>query len=245
MEASTMGKKSQQHAGVRASVAAACVAVAMAAGLPAQAAEVTLTGWAFGSGGKVSGNRYAGSAGGFGGSLSGAGAMDSKSFITYCVELEESFGFSSTPMSGYNVVAGNTYFGAEKSASLARLVSFVDANPTAVDTAFESTALQLAVWNIVYDKDWNLAEGAFKDSSGFSSYATTLLAGAAKVSAPSFTVYALERKGTQDFLLAARVPTPERFDRAVAEPGSAALAVLSLAGLVVFSARRRVGAARP
>ena len=60
-------------------------------------------------------------------------------------------------------------------------------HPGEVDTATESTSLQLAIWNIVYDNDNDndysvTVNSSFNDSSLYASDANTLLAGAAATS---------------------------------------------------------------
>lgn len=218
----------------------------------ALAANVTLTGWAFGSGGSVSatygvGQSYGGAAGGFKGSLTGtpANAFDTNNFLTYCIELTEHFSFGTSAMGQYNVVAGSSYFAnrhgnADKASQLGKLLTFVDANPSLVDSAAESTAMQLAVWNLVYDNDFSVTlAGSFNDASSYRTMANTLLAGAQGVSQSAFTVYALEKAGSQDFLLAARSPLPST---AVPEPASVGL-VLSALAAGAWVRRRRSAAA--
>jgi transglutaminase-like putative cysteine protease len=147
----------------RAATGSVVLGLSLLGTVPAGAADVRLSGWAYGQGGTVSGSMYRGAAGGFGGSLSGAGPFDTQALITYCVELGESFSFSQQAMRGYELVDGQAYFGAERADRLGRLMGFVAADPSRVDTAGESTSLQLAIWNLVYDDDYSLRVGGFLD----------------------------------------------------------------------------------
>jgi PEP-CTERM motif len=219
---------------------------------------VTLTHWAH-DGHKVNVSDaaglsvYNGRAGAFAGSLSGAGVFNAPSFTTYCIELEEGFKFSTSGMAGYTIQDGAGYFADRRHKAgvaerLGRLMTYVAADGSLVDSAAESTALQLAVWNLVYDGDFSLGAGTLRDSSAYAPYATQLLAGARDVTASAFDVFALSNSGTQDFLLlSAKAPVVKtkgddgdtKAPNGVPEPGTLALSGLALAVLSAWVAAKR------
>lgn len=230
----------------RAASAAALAAAAWACASTAQAAVVTLSGWAFGSGNAVASTTggasslpgYSGLAGGFAGALADAGALDTPSFVTYSIELEQPFAFSDTPVGGYAVQDAAGYFAARRldnslrpegtlvAERLGRLFSWAQADATRVDTAAESTALQLAVWNIVYDSDWSLFNpaGNYSDTSSHAVLANIMMANAS-LTANRLEVFALTNNGQPDLLVTTlRVPSPGTL-------ALAGLALVALAGL--------------
>ena len=222
---------------VRTSLGIACSVAAMSS----QAATMTLTDWKFASGNIVNAGapNYNGEAGGFKGTLTGAGpGFDTNSLYTYCVQLTNYF-YWSTP-NAVNVTLASDYFannpvfgagsgvGNTKAALLGKLFSYVEADPTRVDTSAESTALQLAVWNIVYDTDLTLGSGTFKDTSSYAAAANGFLSAASSYAGPlTQAVYVLDG-AMQDQLIWRRIP----------EPTSAALVAVALFGLS-FTRRRR------
>jgi len=235
-----MLKKLALHAGIGVALGAGAVG--------AQAATMQLNSWTWGNGNAVNASAptYNGVGGGFSGTLSGAvpaslnGAID-----TYCVELTESFSFG-TPYSSYTVLDAATYFSAAKVATLGKLISYVyDSNlfgSTAASYKDDlSTALQLAIWNVVYDADVTLNSGPFSDSSVYKNGTANFL-GANQLLANSanwlvhYDLYVLSAgkpiqttNGTQDQLF---------WRHSVPEPTSFSLVALALAA-AGFSARRR------
>jgi hypothetical protein len=213
----------------------------------AQAADINLTGWAFGSGQSVNVSvpTYNGSAGGFAGQLSNAGIFNNANFITYCVELTESFSLPGN-LTGYSIVSGASYghwnnqnatgqTSAQVATKIAKLMTYAYSNPTFVDSSLESGSMQLAIWNAIYDNDTTLdtyAGAKFSNTSGVAGLnagANSLLSNSASVNS-QYNVFVLTKAGSQDFLLLQRVPTP------------ASLALAGLALALLWQTRRRAAA---
>ena len=238
---------------VRISIA---VALAGAATL-SQAATVYFSDWAYGNSWgntvDVGVPNYSNvPAGGFKGSVTftaaekAAGFNDilNNGFISYCVELTESFyGFPSAQMSGYDVVPGSTYagWGNARASRLGQLMSYVSANSQLVDTKDESTSLQLAIWNVIYDQasDNSLTSGLFQEktpSGSFNAYADKLLSDSLSAT-NTYDVFVLTKASSQDFMLLREKGSN------VPEPSSVALAFAALGALGVASRRRGVSKA--
>jgi Thioester domain len=215
--------------------------------MASQAATMTLNTWTFGSGNavNVSAPTYNGQGGGFSGTLSGAGVPFDGAIKSYCVEVGEFFNFG-TAYNTYNVVTSVSYFGASKALSLAKLLTY--ANPLvsgAADKDYASTALQLAIWNTVYDTDLSLSAGTFKNTSdaGLNTLATSFLTGATSAvnNLQLFVLSSgkplLPTAGQQDQLIWLDGGGPSGGN--VPEPTSLALAFGALGALGFATTRRR------
>ncbi len=146
------------------------------AALAAQAGTVVFDGWAYPNGNSVVVTGFSGQAGGFEVNLSGYGALDGV-YDSYCVELTEHISLNASYVNNYSVVSAASYFTPTKLAALSKLISYVEGQgvfAAATSDSQQSTALQLAIWNTVYDTDSTLnTGGAFSETSAFKIGAAT------------------------------------------------------------------------
>jgi PEP-CTERM motif len=153
------------------------------------------------------------------------------SFYTVCVEVTQAF----LPLPNtYSHEQNGTAKGfdnatAARVAAVMQAAGFVSATGGAVTTTEGFVALQMAIWNAVYDTDWSVDSGSFQqvtDKNGAKAGANALLMAASNVSTPVYAVHKLYSVDEQDVVVS--VPEPETY-------------AMLLAGLgaVGFMARRR------
>ena len=220
-------------------LSAALAGAALLSAHAAQASTVVLNNWAFGRGNNVHAVQpaYEDAAGGF------TGKLDGKDLLSYCVELSQDFDWK-TSYTNYTDQTALAYFGAasDKALKLARLVSYAYYDSTVhVSTAAQSTSMQLAVWNVIYDVDYALSSGTFADTSAYAAYASSLLK-ASQSFVNVANVWILASPTQQDQLHWDRVSVGRSSNAqtavAVAEPGSLALALAAI-GVAAAALRRR------
>ncbi|SMX32996.1 thioester domain-containing protein [Maliponia aquimaris] len=153
-----------------------------------------------------------------------------RQFVAYCLDITKQL------LSSADYVETDTPWSFNPlGTSVARVQSIFDANYAAVDTAAESAALQIALWNVIYDTDWDLTAGAFQahsDDASVNAFAATFLANAQGYTGPKaydLTFYeATGNPRSQSLVTMSPVPVP-----------AAGLLLLSALGAGAAMARRR------
>lgn len=209
-------------------VAAAAIATAFAA--PAMADTVKLSNYVFTPAQSLNvsvvapAKNYNGGAGQFTGLLNG------NSFQTYCTDLYQTFNWNTTY--NYSVVSGVAAWGAAKSLTMDKLISFALASNVPSNAA-QSAAVQAAIWEVLYETSgtYDLSSGNFKATSSVAGTQSLLnsvnWAGIAGATV-THHVDQLYSATNQDFMVITAVP----------EPGTYAMLLAGL-GLMGTIARRR------
>jgi hypothetical protein len=232
-------------------------AALVASAFGAQAANVTFNGWMYGNGNSASvgAPNYSGQSGAFSVTVTNPEvALPRTVFESVCVDLLQNISFSPTTYTNnqFQVVSGASYFTDDKAVKLAKLLTVVydgvgsgslfnNVSDTSTLKDDLSTAMQVAVWNIVYDNDMTLVASPGTTFNSISSYATAtrasngfwganeLLTLASQQSAWTQSIYVLKSSTNQDQIIWTRVP----------EPASLSLAMLAFVAAGVATRRRK------
>jgi hypothetical protein len=167
---------------------------------------------------------YSGPAGGFRGIWDPAPGAN-LTIDYWCYQLDQEF----SPGTTYNYTA--TPLGNPAIAEL-----FSEAGGLALNSALNSAAFQLAIWELEYDTDHNLSTGSFHAISadagviGLAQMWLTNLPTSSNV-----MVYLLHSDTQQDFITTFPIPTKD----VLPEPSSLPLFGLGLAAMIFVGSRRR------
>ncbi len=229
-----------------------------AAAFSAQAVDLTLSGWAAGTNGFVAASgtapTFSTNAGAFTGSLSNAPGFNANPFTTYCVQLTQFFSLSSTPLLNYSVNSNaGAYFDSQLNPNLVATGAtiadrlgklFTSLGGVSVPAnATQSAAIQLAVWESIYEGSSPLSltgvGGLFTATSTTAvlNAANAMLNAAALVTTNLYSISVLESSTQQDFLLVSYTGGGSTGGN-VPEPASLGLVALALGGLALSRRRR-------
>jgi hypothetical protein len=169
------------------------------------------------------------------------GLLDGQTFLTYCVDLSQSFSWKTR----YTYTLQDNGFTDRQADLLGKLYTAHGSAGAAASTN-DSVAFQLAVWEILYDTDpTSVTAGTFHLITGASTAQRTLtnswLSDINQANATrSFNARRLYSDVAQDFVIFSAVPvTSVSLSASVPEPSSYALAGLALAGLALVRRRAR------
>lgn len=153
------------------------------------------------------------------------GNLNGASFQTFCVDIFQTFpGWGSVNASSdYSLVLGSTAFGAKATDVNKLFTNWYSSSMTQV----QSTAFQLALWEIVYESgsSYNLGSGTFQASGGTFGFGTNytdannMLGNLGSLGSVYTQVDIYQSATKQDFTTISTVPEPEAYALALAALG--------------------------